>query len=97
MEAIWDAIGARHAATIMQHNFVTPLARPYGNQTIAYAETFAGAVHRINHHLLDHVANGRIRLIDTEGQAAYHGKRDWFDERLWCQARRRSLPPCCRG
>jgi FkbH-like protein len=92
MAAIWDAIGARHAATIMQHNFVTPLARPYGNQTIAYAETFAGAVHRINHHLLDHVANGRIRLIDTEGQAAYHGKRDWFDERLWCQARQALSP-----
>jgi len=92
MAAIWNAIRARHAATIVQHNFVTPLARPYGNQTIAYAETFAGAVHRINNHLLDHVASGRIRLIDTDGQAAYFGKRDWFDERLWCQARQALSP-----
>ena len=92
MAAIWDAICVRHAATIVQHNFVTPLARPYGNQTVAYAETFAGAVHRINNHLLDHVAGGRIRLIDTEGQAAYYGKRDWFDERLWCQARQALSP-----
>jgi FkbH-like protein len=92
MTAIWDAIGARHAATIVQHNFVTPLGRPYGNQTIAYVETFAGAVHRINYHLLEHVAAGRIRLIDTESQAAYYGKRDWFDERLWCQARQALSP-----
>ena len=92
MVAVWDAIRARHSATIVQHNFATPLARPYGNQTVAYPETFAGAVHRINHHLLDYVANGRIRLVDTESQAAYYGKRDWFDERLWCQARQALSP-----
>src|SRR5437764_3628758 len=92
MIGVWEAIRARHSATIVQHNFAIPLTRPYGNQTIAYSETLAGAVHRINHHLLAHVASGRIRLIDTDSQAAYHGKRDWFDERLWCQARQ-SLSP----
>lgn len=97
MTAIWDAIRARHAATIVQHNFVTPLARPYGNQTIAFPETFAGAVQRINHSLLDHVAGGQIRLIDTDSQAAYYGKRDWMDERLWCQARQALSPSLLPG
>jgi FkbH-like protein len=92
MRAVWDAIRARHAATIVQHNFAIPVTRPYGNQTIAYSETFAGAVHRINHRLLIDVAAGQIRLIDTESQAAYHGKKNWFDERLWCQARQALSP-----
>jgi FkbH-like protein len=92
LRELWETLTSRLQCTVMQHNFAVPLDRPYGNQTGLLAGTFAGAVMRINTRLNDIAANSGVRLIDSEFQSAYFGKRHWFDERLWCQARQALSP-----
>ncbi len=64
----------------------------YGNQTLAQEETFAACIAAINAQLWAATKAGRVALIDVETQAAYYGKKQWFDERLWCQARQALSP-----
>jgi len=89
---LWDRISSNLACTLLHHNFAVPLDRPYGNQSLAYPTSFIGTVTGINAKLNDLVTKKNIRLIDTEFQASYFGKRNWFDERLWCQARQALSP-----
>jgi FkbH-like protein len=89
---LWGEIRKRSSAVILQHNFVVPLNRPFGNSTSALSETFASAVAHINAWLATRASENGIKLVDTEFQAAYFGKRQWFDERLWCQARQALSP-----
>lgn len=71
---------------------MVPLNRPFGNHTAIQTETFAATVTRINARLLEAAPENGVKIIDTEFQAAYHGKRHWLDERLWCQAKQGLSP-----
>lgn len=82
----------RSKATVVQHNYVVPLDRTFGNATAAFAITFASAVTAINADLSVAASKRELLLVDTEFQAAYHGKRHWLDERLWCQAKQAFSP-----
>ena len=84
---LWERLKSHSSAVILQHNFVVPLNRPFGNHTAAQPETFAAAVAVINARLLRAASERGVKIIDTEFQASYHGKRHWLDERLWCQAK----------
>jgi FkbH-like protein len=88
----WDLLQSRTSATVIQHNFVLPLNRPYGNYTSLHADTFAASIGRINGRILEEAALRGVKIVDTEFQASYHGKRQWLDERLWCQARQALAP-----
>ena len=88
----WDLLQSRTSATVIQHNFVLPLNRPYGNYTPLHSDTFAASVSRINGRILEQAGERGVKIIDTEFQASYHGKRHWLDERLWCQARQALSP-----
>jgi FkbH-like protein len=89
---LWTRLKSLSSAVILQHNFVVPLNRPYGNHTASQPESFVGAVMRINARLLSAAAVHGVKIIDTEFQASYHGKRHWLDERLWCQAKQALSP-----
>ncbi len=89
---LWEAASTHCKATLVQHNFAMPLDRPYGNQSLLDPGTFAGAVQKINVRLAEIADEKGVRLIDTEFQSAYYGKRHWFDERLWCEARQALSP-----
>ena len=82
----WERLKSQRSAVILQHNFVVPLNRPFGNLTASQPDTFAAAVASINLRLADAASERGVKIIDTEFQASYHGKRHWLDERLWCQA-----------
>jgi FkbH-like protein len=93
MSGLWDQLRQRHPGVkILQHTYPVPVERPYGNQTIAQEDTFAGCIAALNAELWIAARAGRISLIDTETQAAFYGKKHWFDERLWCQARQALSP-----
>jgi FkbH-like protein len=77
---------------LLQHTYPVPVERPYGNQTLAQEETFAACIATLNAELWNAARAGRIALIDTETLASFHGKKHWFDERLWCQARQALSP-----
>lgn len=90
--ALWQEIRSGTSATVVQHNFVVPLNRPYGNYTPIHTDTFVASVNRINERILREASQLGVKVVDTEFQASYHGKRHWLDERLWCQARQGLSP-----
>ena len=102
MVAVWDRLIAGGVETILQHNFCLPMFRPFGNFTVANRHSLLDMVARINAELAGRALNnGAVRIVDTEGQAAFFGKRQWLDERLWCQAKQalspRYLPPLAKS
>lgn len=88
----WNLIAANSRAVILQHNFVVPLSRPFGNQSRSNNESLFAQVSRLNGILSDVAPTHNVRIVDTEFQAAYFGKRYWLDDRLWCQARQALSP-----
>ena len=89
---LWDRLKSHSNAVILQHNFVVPLNCPFGNHTASQTDTFAAAVAGINMRLADAASERGVKIVDTEFQASYHGKRHWVDERLWCQAKQALSP-----
>jgi FkbH-like protein len=89
---LWDRLKSQGDAVILQHNFVVPLNRSFGNLTAGVPDTFAAAVAGINARLTELASQRGVKIIDTEFQASYHGKRHWLDERLWCQAKQALSP-----
>jgi FkbH-like protein len=101
MFGVWDRLLSAGVDTVLQHNFCLPMFRPSGNFTVTSRHSLFAMVTRINAALAERAqANGAIRIIDTESQAAFLGKRQWLDERLWCQAKQalspRFLPPLAK-
>jgi len=102
MQDVWDRLLAGGVETILQHNFCLPMFRPFGNFTVASRHSLLDMVAHINGALAERaLANGAVRIVDTEGQAAFFGKKQWLDERLWCQAKQalspRFLPPLAKS
>lgn len=89
---LWDRLKSHGNAVILQHNFVVPLNRSFGNMTASVPDSFAAAVAGINTRLTELASQRGVKIIDTEFQASYHGKRHWLDERLWCQAKQALSP-----
>jgi FkbH-like protein len=102
MFEVWDRLLAAGVETVLQHNFCLPMFRAFGNFSIASRHSLVDLVARINTELVAGAqTRGAVRVIDTEGQAAFFGKRQWLDERLWCQAKQalspRFLPPLVKS
>lgn len=102
MLEVWDRLLAGGVETVLQHNFCLPMFRPFGNFSIGSGHSLLEMVMRINAALTERAqANGAVRIVDTEAQAAFFGKRQWLDERLWCQAKQalspRFLPPLAKS
>lgn len=89
---LWERLKSQGSSVILQHNFVVPLNRPFGNLTASQPDTFAAAIASINMRLIGAASECGVKIIDTEFQASYHGKRHWLDERLWCQAKQALSP-----
>jgi FkbH-like protein len=89
---LWKRLKSQTTATILQHNFVLPVNRPYGNHTAAHPDTFVAMLMRINARLIAAAVEHDVKIVDTEFQASYHGKRNWLDERLWSQAKQALSP-----
>ena len=92
MANLWERLKRRSGAAILQHTFVVPIDRPYGNQTALYPDTFAGAISRINARMLNLARDAGVALIDNDWQASYFGKERWLDERLWCHSKQALSP-----
>ena len=102
MLEVWDRLLAGGVETVLQHNFCLPMFHAFGNFSVASRHSLLDMVMRINAALTERAqANGAVRIVDTEGQAAFFGKRQWLDERLWCQAKQalspRFLPPLAKS
>lgn len=92
LQMLWEKLNASCPARIIQHTLALPVERPLGNQTLAQKDCFLSNVARINAGLVNAASNRRVVLVDTEFEASFFGKAQWFDERLWCQAKQALSP-----
>lgn len=84
ISAIWDAIGSRTAAPIVQSNFVLPVERMFGN----FDHKVPGALYSVVCALNLKLAEGsrtrpQVYINDVESVASSVGRRNWFDNRFW--------------
>ncbi len=92
LSSLWETAKGTSGATVVQHNFAIPVNLPYGNYTSSCPASFVSCIQRLNSMIAKEGENGSIRVVDTEFQSAYYGKRLWLDERLWCQAKQALSP-----
>lgn len=92
LEGLWERLATSSPVRLLQHTLALPLELPLGNQSLAQSDTLVGVVAEINSRIKLAAEKRKILLVDTEFQASYFGKRHWFDERLWCQAKQALSP-----
>lgn len=84
--SLWDAIGTRVAARVVQHGFVVPEESPLGHVALRLPGSRLSLVRELNARL-GAAAGSSVLLVDVERVAASLGKQRWFDPRLWHAAR----------
>lgn len=89
MAAVWDTIGVRSSALVVQSNFVLPYERHFGNFDHKVPDAFHPWVAALNAAIVER-ARGRANVLlnDVDALASYVGRKHWFDERMWtlCKA-----------
>jgi FkbH-like protein len=71
-------------ATVVVNEFVVPYERAWGNFSAQVDGSLPSVVRRINERLRAVAAEtGNVYTVDCDHIASWHGKRYWFDERLW--------------
>jgi len=84
IEATWKAIRSRTGAPILQSTFVLPYERPFGNYGLLMSDTLHGAVTELNQQIHRRArANEGVLLNDVDYLAAWHGRSQFIDEKLW--------------
>lgn len=88
LASLWDRIGERCAATIVQSTLALPYERHFGNYEHKVDDAFGPGVARLNAEIAALARTRRQVLInDVEAIAAYVGRRHWMDEKLWTLAK----------
>lgn len=84
IEATWKAIRSRTGAPVVQSTFVLPYERPFGNYGLLMPDTLHGAVAQLNQEIaLRAREHDAVLLNDVDYVAAWVGRRDFVDEKLW--------------
>lgn len=84
IEAVWTAIRAQTSALIVQSTFVLPYERPFGNFGRLVDSDLSSAVAEINREIsLRARRHSSILINDVDFLAAWVGRRQFFDEKLW--------------
>ncbi len=88
LASLWDTLGERLPATIIQSIYVLPYERQFGNFDHKVPEAFYPAVLALNAAIVE-MARGRTHVLinDVEALASYVGRRQWCDDRLWTLAK----------
>jgi FkbH-like protein len=82
--AIWDAIRAHSAATIVQSNYVMPYERYFGNFDQKVPQAFSAVAASLNVFLGEQARSRPGVLInDVDALSSWIGRRHWFDDRFW--------------
>jgi FkbH-like protein len=86
--SLWAAFRSRSSAAIIQTNFVVPDERLFGSYDHRVGASFASAVTQLNQSLADSaLQQSDLFLCDIDYVAAYHGRKQWLDEKMWLLAK----------
>jgi len=84
--SLWDAIGSRIGARVVQHGFVVPDESPLGHVALRLPGSRLSLMRELNARLGES-AGASVLIVDLDRVAASLGKQRWFDPRLWHAAR----------
>lgn len=85
LKAVWDSLRANCQALVIQSNYVTPFERFFGNYDYHLPGSLVSIARQLNTEILEEMrTRADILLNDIEAVASWVGRKDWFDERLWC-------------
>ena len=88
IESVWQAIQSRLSVPIIQSTFVIPYERAHGHFGAKVAGTLPGAISEINRDLCERAQrHASVFICDIDYLAAWAGRRNFFDERLWALAK----------
>lgn len=80
--SLWQTVGARTKATVVQHLFGLPPTAPFGHLGATLPGARAAMSAAVNARLAES-APDHVAVVDCERLAALVGKREWFDDRYW--------------
>lgn len=84
IEQVWTAVRSRTKAHIIQSTFVLPCERASGNYGLRLADSLEGAVRTLNADVAERARGAAgVLLNDLDYVAAWVGRRQFTDERLW--------------
>jgi FkbH-like protein len=84
IERVWDALAKHTGCRIVQCNFALPYERPFGQYDFKGGNSLYAATRDLNSRIAGLAAQkNNVLLCDVESIAAYVGRREWFDDRLW--------------
>jgi len=85
---LWETIGKRSKAHIIQGNYVVPSERVFGNYEQKVAHSLGRAISTINLGIAEAAQSSRsVLLLDVDHLAAEAGRSAWADARLWAIAK----------
>jgi HAD superfamily phosphatase (TIGR01681 family) len=91
--AIWDRLGQRVEASIVQHNFATPAESPLGHLAGRMAGSRVAMIQEVNRQI-GLRAEGRAAIVDCDRLSAIAGKLRWFEPRYWHLSKQAVSPEC---
>lgn len=84
IEQVWNAIRSRSQATILQSTFVVPFERASGNYGLRVPDSLENVVRELNADIAERARGATSVLVnDVEHLAAWVGRRQFVDEKLW--------------
>lgn len=88
IERIWNALGTRSNALIIQSTIALPFERLFGHYDSHVPYALSRLVSEINHQLMERAREREnVRILDIERLASHIGRQHWFDEKLWAVAK----------
>lgn len=91
--ALIGKLAMRADIRVIHSNWVLPFERLFGNYDVFVDESLFRVVADINFGLTKLIMEKRnTMLLDLESLASWHGKKDWFDERLWFHSKYPASP-----
>ncbi|MEX0796929.1 MAG: HAD-IIIC family phosphatase [Acidimicrobiia bacterium] len=83
---LWDKLGERTDATIVQTDFVVPGGDPFGNLSRRLRGSRSSMLEELNRRL-SNAADERVMIASAERLASQYGKNRWHDPRYWVLAK----------
>ncbi len=84
--ALWDHLGERSNATVVQTDFVIPHEDPFGNLSRRLRGSRSSMLEELNQRL-GNAAGERVVIVSAERLASHFGKSRWHDPRYWMLAK----------
>lgn len=91
----WERINSKATVRIIQNLYALPFERPFGNYGGRLKDSLVGVIREINNCIVSKLSDHpNVLLNDVEYLASFHGRKNWYDEKLWIYGKLLCDPKC---